>query len=426
MKYAELILAIAHLLFVVCGASGQVIEPSTGPVAINWAGMSQADAAANARANGLEAEYQQFLRDVTLTQCYVDQYGNRICPQPQTVAVARKARPIVRVEATEQQGPNFKRSAFGTGTIIGDDGQIATVLTAGHVVRGTVPPYTIHLSDGRRFGATLISFDEQNDLAAFKIRSPGIRPVTVITEEPRGTLTYAGYGGGQFQSGRGTATNVNFTQDGTRSMTGQARQGDSGGPILDENGRQVGVLFGTGQGEVLFTSGRPLANFLDMVLPGRPGAIIPRNDQLKQTAPSRGCCDCESCNSPPPSGQPQQPSNDGLQSVLIRIEQRLELLEQRQGEPGPPGPAGPPGPKGDPGLTGIGSIGPRGPQGERGPAGTPANVDQIAEAVIEKLPPIHLKIDDPRGEAYSTPYQTVRIGKEQWVRLPFGPQQPAQ
>lgn len=45
--------------------------------------------------------------------------------------------------------------------------------------------------------------------------------------------------------------------------------------------------------------------------------------------------------------------------------------------------------------------------------------DELAKAVLAKLPPFYIRVQDSRGAGYSTEYQPVQLG--QYVTLPFGP-----
>jgi hypothetical protein len=57
------------------------------------------------------------------------------------------------------------------------------------------------------------------------------------------------------------------------------------------------------------------------------------------------------------------------------------------------------------------------------PAGEPApTTEQLTAAVLARLQPLYIRVQDARGPDYSTGYQEVRLGtKKQYVTLPFGP-----
>ena len=100
--------------------------------------------------------------------------------------------------------------------------------------------------------------------------------------------------------------------------------------------------------------------------------------------------------------------------MLIKIEQRLTIIEGKAGVKGDKGEPGPKGDKGDPG--------PQGPKGEKGEPGAPAviNIQEVEASLWAKIEqhlkeaeknrkPFHIRIYDPEGK-FTTPYATVRDG----------------
>jgi len=100
--------------------------------------------------------------------------------------------------------------------------------------------------------ARVLKVDRDWDLAALAIRRPDISPIRLANAAPqRGEpLTIAGYGSGQYRSVTGRCTQ--YVSPGRQlpfqmvEVSVAARQGDSGGPILNQNGELAGVLFGAG------------------------------------------------------------------------------------------------------------------------------------------------------------------------------------
>lgn len=86
---------------------------------------------------------------------------------------------------------------------------------------------------------------------------------------------------------------------------------------------------------------------------------------------------------PTPPTAPTQPAIDLEKLAELVAAKMPRPKDGLDGKDGPPGPPGHPGPKGDP--------------GERGPAGTPADVDALTAAVLEKMPPIVLQFLDKSG-----------------------------
>ena len=108
--------------------------------------------------------------------------------------------------------------------------------------------------DGFTSAGTIVKLDRDWDLAAIAIWRPNAEPLPLATSAPQPgeTLTIAGYGSGNFRSSSGRCTQ--YVAPGTTfpyemvELATTARQGDSGGPILNTRGELAGVLFGEGGG----------------------------------------------------------------------------------------------------------------------------------------------------------------------------------
>jgi hypothetical protein len=102
---------------------------------------------------------------------------------------------------------------------------------------------------------------------------PPIEPVKMATTPPRpgDLLTIHGYGRGQYRIATGRCTAYysprrNFPQE-MVELDVEARQGDSGGPILNQSGELAGVLFGAGQGTTIGSFAPRVSNFLATLAP---------------------------------------------------------------------------------------------------------------------------------------------------------------
>jgi hypothetical protein len=156
-------------------------------------------------------------------------------------------RAIVRV--ANDQG---RCRALGTGTLVDADIQQGVVVTCAHLFRDGVGRLEVIFASGRALEGRLLKLDAAADLAAVAIASPGVEPIVIATRSPqRGDpLVSCGLGGdGQLWCNRGTtigyvtATGSHGTE--TLELSGSARQGDSGGPVLDQQHQLVAVIFGT-------------------------------------------------------------------------------------------------------------------------------------------------------------------------------------
>ena len=157
---------------------------------------------------------------------------------------------VVRVVVPDRDGA----TSLGSGALVAVTERHGLVVTNWHVVRDAAGPIVVLFPDGFRSGATLLKTDREWDLAALAIWRPPAAPIPLAAEPPRPgePLAIAGYGNGQYRmiAGRCTqyvapARNQPFEMV---ELSAPARQGDSGGPILNSRGELAGVLFGTSGG----------------------------------------------------------------------------------------------------------------------------------------------------------------------------------
>lgn len=138
------------------------------------------------------------------------------------------------------------RRGFGAGTIWHSDGLI---LTNAHVVQRREPEVT--LADGRSFHSQLLAYDESLDLAALYIPANQLPTIelghssqlktgdwVVAVGHPWGVV-------GAAAAGTVIAVGQPLEQNGYRGELVQLgvrlRPGHSGGPLVDGNGRLVGI-----------------------------------------------------------------------------------------------------------------------------------------------------------------------------------------
>jgi Do/DeqQ family serine protease len=154
--------------------------------------------------------------------------------------------------------PREDARASGSGVIVDPKGYI---LTNNHVVENA-REITVRLSDSRRFTATLVGRDPKTDLAVLKIDSPNPLPVAEMGDSDRLKVgQWAIAIGNPFGLDRtvtvgiisatartrvGVATYENFIQ-----TDASINPGNSGGPLLNLDGRVIGVntaIVAAGQG----------------------------------------------------------------------------------------------------------------------------------------------------------------------------------
>lgn len=137
--------------------------------------------------------------------------------------------------------------ASGSGAII--DAAQGIVVTNNHVVEGG-QKFTVDLTDGRIFDATLIGADKATDLAVLKIEATGLSQIEVINSDTlrTGDLSFAvGYPLGLDQtltmgviSGLGRSGMGDRIEDYIQTDAA-VNSGNSGGPLLDSRGRLIGI-----------------------------------------------------------------------------------------------------------------------------------------------------------------------------------------
>ncbi len=228
----------------------------------------------------------------------------------------------------------WKRN-YGTGTVVAAASDRAWLVTCAHLFQGIPrggagPPVVALFPDGQRGLGRLIALDETWDLALVELPGITIQAVKVAEHSPQvgQWLTSCGYGSeGQFACNRGQLQGyVSPGRSPIREMftlSGKARQGDSGGPVFDSSGQLVGVLWGSDGQVVVATGCSRLREFLRRVLPEwerHPGASPPRGSE-----PPPGTC-------PAPCDGDRHASESAVsRTELAALAERVRKLEQEVG-----------------------------------------------------------------------------------------------
>ncbi|MGF9660581.1 MarP family serine protease [Arthrobacter crystallopoietes] len=139
----------------------------------------------------------------------------------------------------------------GSGFVIAPD----RVMTNAHVVAGVNEPI-VEIPDGRVLPARVVHFDPQRDIAVLAVEDLQLQPLAVGDVLPNGALAaFHGYpAGGPFQShpatvqGKSTVLVQNIygaepSKLEVYTLAANVEQGNSGGPLLDEEGRISGMVF---------------------------------------------------------------------------------------------------------------------------------------------------------------------------------------
>jgi serine protease Do len=154
--------------------------------------------------------------------------------------------------------PREEPRSSGSGVIVDPAGYI---LTNHHVIENA-QDITVRLSDSRKFSATLVGRDPKTDLAVLKVQAPGPLPAAEMGDSERlrvgqwviaignpfgldRTVT-VGIVSATARTRVGVATYENFIQ-----TDASINPGNSGGPLLNLDGRVVGIntaIVASGQG----------------------------------------------------------------------------------------------------------------------------------------------------------------------------------
>ncbi len=176
--------------------------------------------------------------------------------------------------------PEKNAVSYGSGTLIDARGEFGLVVTNWHVVRDAAGTILVEFPEGHKSAAHVVRTDPDWDLAALAIHRPQAEPLPISGEMPRvgEMLTIAGYGSGQYRAASGPLSNLaaprfGFPEEMLDLAAVEARQGDSGGPIINQRGEVCGVLFGSAPGYTIGSYGGRVRQFLATVIPdGQPGS----------------------------------------------------------------------------------------------------------------------------------------------------------
>ena len=190
--------------------------------------------------------------------------------------------------------------SFGSGTLLDKSARHGLVLTCAHLFREGVGTVSVVFQDGHKYGARVLKIDRAWDLAALLIYAPEADPMPLADYLPAigDALSSCGYGeGGRFWCSRGRALQY-VVASGTASaetleISGMARQGDSGGPIINARGELAGVVSATNGRVVVGTCCKRIRRFLGGLSnrfrkhQRNPNVIAPKQPKLPTTPPTQ-------------------------------------------------------------------------------------------------------------------------------------------
>ena len=160
-----------------------------------------------------------------------------------------KTRPAaLRIEECDTKNCGEEPDGVGSAVLISADG---LALTAYHVIFGAKNLSAVTV-DKKRYGLSVIGYDDQQDIALLRVNVPRGTPYLPLAQvKPKvgDPLLAIGNGDGLFlksKTGRLLSLNADATRAdfpaGTLEMTAPLIPGDSGGPILNTAGEVVGIV----------------------------------------------------------------------------------------------------------------------------------------------------------------------------------------
>ncbi len=222
---------------------------------------------------------------------------------------------VVRVVVSEGRS-----MSLGSGTLVDLRGRHGLVVTNWHVVRDARGPINVVFPDGFRSGASVLATDADWDLAALAIWRPEVEPVRLSSRPPQpdDVLSIAGYGSGKYRSASGRC--VQYISPGSNhpfemlELSAVARDGDSGGPIFNDQGELAGVLFGAARGRTAGSYCGRVQWFLNSVSARFDGLSTPSTDtMIAQDLPA-----------PAVTAEPVGPSSNGVSMGPRRVDRSWE------------------------------------------------------------------------------------------------------
>ncbi|MDD5032527.1 MAG: trypsin-like peptidase domain-containing protein [Candidatus Pacebacteria bacterium] len=154
-----------------------------------------------------------------------------------------------------QNGTEQKQVSSGSGFFVSSDG---TILTNKHVVSDAAASYTVVTNDGKKYDAKILARDPLQDVAILKVEGEGFPFVELGNSsslEVGQTVVAIGNTLGEFQntvsvgvvSGLNRTVSANDSSGQTETLQNVIQTdaainpGNSGGPLLDLNGRAIGI-----------------------------------------------------------------------------------------------------------------------------------------------------------------------------------------
>jgi S1-C subfamily serine protease len=166
--------------------------------------------------------------------------------------------PAIRAAAAAAKSSIVRITSFGCGGIIAGSGFVAApglVITNAHVIAGAHRPIVKYGSQS--YAGTPVLFDPYLDVAVLRLSGLHAKPLTLVNGEVSAGMHVAvlGYPGGNYTVIPGVISNVQYVLGSNLYGVGVVERqvyevqaviasGNSGGPMILQNGQVAGVIFG--------------------------------------------------------------------------------------------------------------------------------------------------------------------------------------
>lgn len=215
---------------------------------------------------GFDSKIKDLFGSITQKVIKVDQQvvtrRTVVSEESAVISMVEKASPSVvsivakRTSFDPFRGPMTQESGIGTGFVVDKKG---TILTNKHVVSDTGTKFTVLTKDGKTYNVLKINLDPSNDLAILKTDAIGLTPIELGDSDSiklGQTVIAIGNALGRFTNtvtkgvvsgiGRGITASANAYSAGESlenviQTDAALNPGNSGGPLIDLDGRVIGV-----------------------------------------------------------------------------------------------------------------------------------------------------------------------------------------
>lgn len=221
--------------------------------------LKQVERMAPGQASDLAYSVREFLDQVNLPDVFFGLEGlpgSKVAPPPKNIsqAAATASQSVVRVSGPT---PSCGQGSTGSGFVYAID----RIATNAHVVAG-MSQVRVVSSDGRSWGADVVYFNAELDLAVLFVPGLGLTPLTPGRLSDGDAAVIAGYPGGgplDLRSARIVtrtkespvfSDNIYGESSAPRDIfvvRGRVIPGNSGGPLLTRSGQYAGVVFASSQ-----------------------------------------------------------------------------------------------------------------------------------------------------------------------------------